>query len=93
MVCIDWRNASAVTSAVVAVLNLVGTLGSNRCVLVDAYAVTAGLIYSSVEVSTNGFASTLELSQLAVMRNSGCGVLTWTMPTPFLMASPIPLLE
>lgn len=47
------------TSAVVAVLNLVGTLGSNRCVLVDAYAVTAGLIYSSVEVSTNGFASTL----------------------------------
>jgi len=58
-VSIDWRYAGTVTSAVVAVLDLVGTLGSNRCILVDAYTVTAGLIYCSVEVSTNGLASTL----------------------------------
>jgi hypothetical protein len=42
-------------------LNLVCTLGGNRCVLLDASTVSAGLIEGSIEVPANSLASSLRL--------------------------------
>ena len=56
-VSVSWYDACSVTCSVVAVLDLIGTTGGNCCVLVDTLTVPASLVYGSVEVSADGFAS------------------------------------
>jgi hypothetical protein len=52
-------DAGAVTSSVVAMVDLVGTLRGNGGVLFGTCMVSTGLIYGSVEVSTNSLAGSL----------------------------------
>jgi hypothetical protein len=61
---VNWRDACTMTRPVVAMLNLVCTLGGNRCVLLDTNTVSAGLIEGSIEVSANSLASSLRLVRL-----------------------------
>lgn len=58
---VNWRDACTMTRPVVSMLNLVCTLGGNRCVLLDAITVSASLIEGSIEVSANSLASSLHL--------------------------------
>jgi hypothetical protein len=52
-------DACAVASSVVAMFNLVGTIRRDSCVLSHAYAVPCCLVNASVEVATDGLASSL----------------------------------
>jgi hypothetical protein len=58
---VNWRDACTMTRPVVAMLNLVCTLGGDRCVLLDANTVPAGLVEGSIDVSANSLASSLHL--------------------------------
>lgn len=61
---VNWRYACTMTSPVVAMFNLVCTLGGNRRVLLDANSVSAGLVEGSINVSADSLASSLRLVRL-----------------------------
>lgn len=91
-VSVNWRDTCTVTGSLIAVVNLMGAMGGNCCVLVDARAVTSCLVYAGIDVSTDSLACSL-LRVRTRFNTCPPGNLTWTMPTPFLIASPIPVLE
>lgn len=75
-------------------LNLVSATRSNGGVFLHADAVAAGLVDGRVEVAAEGFAGALG-DWLGLWKGEGAvgGKRTWTIPTPFLRASLMPLLE
>ena len=59
---VGGRDTRSVASTVVAVLNLVGALGSDVLVLLDAQTVPRSLVYAGIEGSTDRLARSLDLS-------------------------------